>query len=152
MPQPKSGAANNSTTSSLDVAAALKSVVAPTTNVSTTAAPAKSDASVTTPVEDLTPKSEKIETTSSSTQPTTSIIELRLAPETSEMTVGEKRQFVVQLDSDAPLGLAVMMLRFDPRIIKINSVSAGKLFADSKSAPTLTQSMDQNGMLLVSLA
>ena len=77
---------------------------------------------------------------------------VQFPPEKSEMTVGEKRQFTVQLDSDTPLGLAVIMFKFDPRIIKINAVSAGKLFADSKSAPTLTQSTNQKGTLLISLA
>jgi LysM repeat protein len=68
------------------------------------------------------------------------------------MNVGEKRQLAVELNSAAPLGLAVVMMRFDPTVIKVNSVMAGKMFADAKSAPTLTQSTDQKGVLLVSVA
>ena len=152
MPQPKSTESNSSKTSALDVASAIKNIVSPTTNVSTTAANARQDSNVTAPVEDLAPKSEKPDAPVKTTEPTASVIELRLAPEKSEMTVGEKRQFTVQLDSDTPLGLAVVMFKFDPRIIKINAVSAGKLFADSKYAPTLTQSTNQKGTLLISLA
>jgi LysM repeat protein len=67
------------------------------------------------------------------------------------MNVGEKRQLAVELNSAAPLGLAVVMMRFDPTVIKVNSVTAGKMFADAKSAPTLTQSTEK-GVLLVSVA
>jgi LysM repeat protein len=152
MPQPKSASIAPQTdpaaAKSLDVATAIKNVVTPTTNVSTTAN-TKQDATVTAPVEDLAPKSEAPSPTNA---PLPSVIELRLAPEKTEMTVGEKRQFAVELKSEAPLGLAVLMMRFDPNVIKINSVAAGKMFADAKSAPSVTQSMDQKGVLLVSVA
>ena len=67
------------------------------------------------------------------------------------MRVGEKRQLAVQFKTGAPLGLAVLTLRFDPQVIKVNSVTAGSIFANVKTAPTLTQSVDKDGMLLVSL-
>src|SRR5260370_9778160 len=47
--------------------------------------------------------------------------------------------------------LAVIGLRFDPQVVKVKSVSAGSMFANVKTAPTLTQSIDEHGMLLVSL-
>ena len=46
----------------------------------------------------------------------------------------------------------MVTLRFDPHVIKISNVSAGGIFTNAKSAPVLTQSMDQNGMVLISLA
>jgi hypothetical protein len=46
----------------------------------------------------------------------------------------------------------VVTLRFDPHVLKINSVTAGGMFASAKTAPSLTQSIDPSGMLLVSLA
>jgi hypothetical protein len=68
------------------------------------------------------------------------------------MTVGEKRQFSVEFNSEVPLGLAVVMLRFDPNVIKINNITLGKLFADAKSVPTITKSSTEKGVFLVSLA
>jgi LysM repeat protein len=44
------------------------------------------------------------------------------------------------------------MLKFAPNVIKVNGVTPGKMFADSKAAPTLTQSMMQAGSLLISVA
>src|SRR5262249_45771465 len=45
-----------------------------------------------------------------------------------------------------------LTLRFDPNVIKIKPVSAGSIFANAKTAPNITQSIDDHGMLLVSLA
>ncbi len=57
----------------------------------------------------------------------------------------------MQFKSDAPLGMAVLTMRFDPNVIKIKSVSAGSIFSNTKVAPTLTQSIDAHGLMLVSL-
>jgi hypothetical protein len=45
-----------------------------------------------------------------------------------------------------------MMLRFDPKVLKVKAISIGELFASAKSAPTLTQSIDEHGMVLISVA
>ena len=44
-----------------------------------------------------------------------------------------------------------MTLRFDPKVMKINAISAGSLFANAKAAPAITQSIDEHGVLLVSI-
>lgn len=80
------------------------------------------------------------------------IVSLGLGPENQEMRVGEKRSLAVELKSEAGLGLAVITLKFDPRVIKINSISAGSLFAQAKSAPVISQSIDDKGMILLSIA
>jgi prepilin-type N-terminal cleavage/methylation domain-containing protein len=77
---------------------------------------------------------------------------LSFTPDQNNLKIGEKRQLALQVKSDAPLGLAVITLRFDPKILKISGVSAGSLFANVKNAPTVTQSIDEHGMLLVSIA
>ncbi|HLR06521.1 MAG TPA: cohesin domain-containing protein, partial [Pyrinomonadaceae bacterium] len=64
---------------------------------------------------------------------------------------GEKQQLTVQFKSDAPLGMAVLTMRFDPSVIKIKSVAAGSIFLNTKVAPTITQSIDEHGLMLVSL-
>ena len=135
----------------MDVATAIRNVVNSDANVSAASANAKETPKVTTPVEDLAPKS-TVTDTAKPAEKSPSVIELRINPEKNEMTVGEKRQFGVELNSEAPLGLAVVMLKFDPNIIKVNSVTPGKLFADTKAAPTLTQSTTPAGSLLISVA
>ncbi|HXM48410.1 MAG TPA: secretin N-terminal domain-containing protein [Pyrinomonadaceae bacterium] len=151
MPQPKALAANSPATQKMDVASALKSIVSPTTGVSGTSAGTKQDANLTPVVEGLAPKSEKTDTSAGSNELAAGVVELGLSPDQSEMRVGEKRQIALGVRTGAPLGLAVLTLRFDPRVVKINSVAPGGLFANAKTAPALTQSVDQNGMLLVSL-
>jgi general secretion pathway protein D len=150
LPQPKSDVPGQP--QSVDVASALKNIVSPKTNVAEISLTAKSEPNMTGTVEQLAPKSEKIDITASPNPPATSLTELRITSDNNEIVVGEKRQIAVEFKSEAPLGLAVVTLRFDPHVIKINGVSAGKIFADAKTAPALTQSTDQNGMLLVSLA
>jgi hypothetical protein len=156
VPQPKAASvsppAESNSAKSIDVATAIKNVVNPNTDVSTTAANAKENVNVTTPAEDLAPKSAVSEPPVKPIEPLPTVIELRLSPDKNEMTVGEKRQLTVELNSEAPLGLVVVMLRFDPNIIKVQSVTIGKLFADAKTAPTITQSTSDKGVLLVSLA
>jgi general secretion pathway protein D len=151
MPQPKTLAANSPAPQKMDVASALKSIVSPTTSVSGTSAGTKQDANVTSVVEGLAPKREKTDTSARSNELAAGVVELGLSPDQSEMRVGEKRQIALGVRTGSPLGLAVLTLRFDPRVIKINSVAPGGLFANAKTAPALTQSVDQNGMLLVSL-
>jgi hypothetical protein len=79
------------------------------------------------------------------------LIELSMNSGTADLKVGEKRQLAVQVKSEAPLGLALVTLRFDPKVLKINSITPGSLFANARTAPTLTQSLDERGMALISL-
>jgi general secretion pathway protein D len=123
--------------------------VSPTTGVSRTSAGNKQDATLSPVVEDLAPKSEKTETTARLTD---SVVELNLAAGQGDMRVGEKRQLALSIKTGAPVGLAVLTLRFDPHVMKVNSVTAGGIFANAKAAPAVTYSLDQNGMLLVSIA
>jgi hypothetical protein len=136
----------------IDVATAIKNVVNSDASVSTTSGSAKETPNVTAPVEDLKPKNTIADTTAKPGASSPAVIELRLNPDKNEMTVGEKRQFTVELNSETTLGLAVVMLRFDPNVIKINNVTLGKLFADAKSVPIITKSTTEKGAFLVSLA
>jgi general secretion pathway protein D len=154
MPQPKSSADTSQAAAAaptrMDAAGAIKSLVSPTTSLTGTAAGAQQDATLSPVVEQLSPKSP--ETSARPSELAAGLVELSLSPEQSEMRVGEKHQFALTLKTGAPLGLAVMTFRFDPHVIKVNSVTAGSLFANAKNAPALTQSIDPTGMLLVSLA
>ena len=155
MPQPKAASFAPQTpatdTKKIDVATAIKSVVTPATEVTATSATAKTEAKVTAPVEDLAPKP-AVTDASAKSAPQPAVIELGFASETTELTVGEKRQLSLELNSPAPLGVAVVMLRFDPGILKITNVTAGKILTDAKSGATISVMKNEGGVLLVSIA
>jgi hypothetical protein len=78
---------------------------------------------------------------------------LSLAPAGEVLTVGEKRKFAVELKSDVPLGMAMLALRFDPRVLTIRSVSAGSIYPNEKEIlPSITQSIDPAGVCLISIS
>jgi general secretion pathway protein D len=79
------------------------------------------------------------------------IARLNLANADEALKVGEKRRFAIELNSDVALSLAVMALRFNSKVVKINSVSHGTLFGGGK-VPMLTQSIDPNGVCLISIS
>jgi general secretion pathway protein D len=152
VPQPKSAAFTAQDVappkSTTDVATALQSIVTAPTNVATTNLSANQTTTIA-PASDLAPKSEVA--TAKMKDPESGVIELALDSGKDELKVGEKRLVAVQLKSDAPLGMALVTLRFDPKVLKINSITPGSLFANAKTAPTLTQSIDEHGMVLISL-
>jgi general secretion pathway protein D len=79
---------------------------------------------------------------------------LMLLPKLQEMRVGERRRIALLLKTDAPLGLAALTFKFDPRQVRISEVVVGNMFAASATGtvPVLTQSVDAKGILLVSVA
>jgi general secretion pathway protein D len=79
------------------------------------------------------------------------IVELTVTPQVQELRLGEKSSTSIGMISDAPLGLAVIALRFDPRVLKITNISPGALFAGATTLPTITKSIDEKGMLVVSI-
>src|SRR5260370_277122 len=93
MPQPKAAAPTNGTETALprkmDVASAIKSVVAPTTNVSSTTGSSKQDVALTPAVEQLAPKGEKIDTSAKANDLSVSMNELKLSPLTHELRLVE---------------------------------------------------------------
>jgi general secretion pathway protein D len=80
----------------------------------------------------------------------TSEAELRLVPELQQMRVGEKRRLALVLKTNAPLGMAVLTLRFDPRAVGVRAILPGNLFAGG-SPPAITQTVNPGGVLLISV-
>jgi hypothetical protein len=77
-----------------------------------------------------------------------------LLPTDDVLKVGEKRRYAVQLNSDMTLSLALLALRFDPKVVRVNAVTAGSLLgnqADGLGA-TFAQSVDANGVCLISIS
>jgi hypothetical protein len=84
---------------------------------------------------------------------TTRVARISFLPAEDELKIGEKRRYAVQLNSDVSLSLALLALRFDPRVVRINAVSAGSLLSEStNAAPALTQSVDPLGVCLISIS
>jgi general secretion pathway protein D len=154
VPQPKSAAIttaqNPPVTQSADVASALKNLVSSPANVSATSLTGKETPTVA-PVIDVAPKPDNSSASVKPLEPAASIIEVSLSPDKSELKVGEKQQLQLQVKSDAPLGMAIATLRFDPKVLKVTSISIGDLFINAKTPPALTQSVDEHGMILMSI-
>ncbi|MDT7777832.1 MAG: ral secretion pathway protein [Acidobacteriota bacterium] len=119
-----------------------------TAATTTTAAATTTPAATTTAAATTTPAS----SSTSSSATAESVAELLMLPEQQELKVGERRRVMVFLKTDAPLGLATATLRFDPKALAVRSVSQGGLAGDKALAPTLTQSVDPSGVLLVTVA
>ena len=78
--------------------------------------------------------------------------ELILVPEQMELKAGERRRLMMMLKTDAPLGLVAATLRFDPRAVAVRSVSGAVLSTDKAGAPLVNHTIDQKGVLVVSVA
>ena len=87
-----------------------------------------------------------------SAKPAVPMVQLSLLPEGDVMKVGEKRRYAVQLTSDVPLNLAVLALRFDPKVVKVHGVTAGSLLTAGEVAPLFTPSIDATGTCLISIS
>jgi general secretion pathway protein D len=75
--------------------------------------------------------------------------QLSLTPNEQSMRVRETRRFALELKSDVSVALAIIALRFDPKVVKVTAVSA----ADAGgAAPSFTQSLDPSGVCLISVS
>ncbi len=84
----------------------------------------------------------------------TRVAQLSLLPTGDVLKVGEKRRFAVHLNSDVPLNLALLALRFDPRVVKVHGLSAGSILpASGETAPLFTPVIDSTaGTCLISIS
>jgi hypothetical protein len=86
--------------------------------------------------------------------PGSRVVQLGFVPEGGDvMKVGEKRRYAIQLNSDVPLSLALVALKFDPKVVKINSISAGSILpATGDAAPLVTPVIDASGKCVVTIS
>ena len=68
------------------------------------------------------------------------------------MKVGEKRRYAIQLNSDVPLSLALLAIRFDPKVVKLQSVTAGSILPTTGEVPLFTPVIDPSGTCLISIS
>lgn len=81
------------------------------------------------------------------------VAQLSLLQGDDVMKVGEKRRYAIQLNSDVPLSLALLTLKFDPKVVKVHAVSAGNLLSTSgEGAPLFTPSIDAKGVCMISIS
>jgi general secretion pathway protein D len=84
---------------------------------------------------------------------TTRVAQLSLVPEGDVMKVGEKRHYAIQLDSDVPLSMALVSLKFDPKVVKIHALTAGSILPTTgETAPMFTPVIDATGTCLISIS
>ena len=87
------------------------------------------------------------------TSGTTRVAQISFLPSEDVLKVGETRRYAVQMSSDVSLSLALFALRFDPKVVKVTTISAGSLLGTAENAgPALTQSIDPNGVCLISIS
>ena len=81
------------------------------------------------------------------------VAQLSLVPEGDVMKVGEKRRYAIRLNSDVPLSLALVSLKFDPKVVKVHALSAGSLLSTTgETAPLFTPVIDASGTCLISIS
>ena len=84
----------------------------------------------------------------------TRVAQLSLLPAGDVLKVGEKRRYAVQLNSDVPLSLALLALRFDPKVVKVHGLTAGSILPNTgETAPLFTPVIDSvAGTCLISIS
>jgi general secretion pathway protein D len=81
------------------------------------------------------------------------VAQLSFEPTGDVLKVGEKRRYAIQLNSEVPLSLALLALRFDPKVVKVHALTAGTLIGTSTdAAPIFTPSIDVSGVCLISIS
>jgi general secretion pathway protein D len=104
----------------------------------------------------LTSLPKPIETSVSAVSAPIKVSQIALVTGEEGLKVGEKRWLTVKLNSDTPLALGTIALRFDPKVVKITAVSAGTLLAKvnegSEPGASVTQSINPMGICLVSIS
>jgi general secretion pathway protein D len=70
---------------------------------------------------------------------------LTLEPQTNSKS--NKRRIALMIDANNPLGMASVMLHFDPKMIAIRNIANGDLFAGDK-APVINQLPTPDGIIL----
>jgi len=82
------------------------------------------------------------------------VAQLSLLEGDTVMKVGEKRRYAVQLNSDVPLSLALLTLKFDPKVVKVHAVTAGDLLSSltEDATPLFTPSIDAKGVCMISIS
>ena len=99
----------------------------------------------------LTSSLKPIETSTSFARNGSPKAQMNLTGGVAPFKAGEKRQMAIELKTDLPVGLAVLMLRFDPKVVKVAAINPGTLLPPGHTA-SLSQSVDPKGVYMFSLS
>src|SRR5205085_12039461 len=76
-----------------------------------------------------------------------------LLPDGDVLKIGEKRSYEIQLNSDVPLSLALVALKFSPKVVEVNALTAGDILPTSgDAAPVFTPVIAATGTCLISIS
>jgi general secretion pathway protein D len=101
----------------------------------------------------LTSPPKAVNTSLNTTSGSYRVARISFLPIEDVLKVGEKRRYAIQLSSDVSISLALLALRFDPKVVRINTVLPGSLLtSQTDAAPALTQSIDASGVCLISIS
>lgn len=85
-------------------------------------------------------------------EPTLPVAEARLMAEGQEMRVGQKQRIALVLISKEKLGNTLARLHFDPRFLAVRGISQGPWADGAQTAPTIMQSIDPAGMIMLAIS
>jgi general secretion pathway protein D len=82
------------------------------------------------------------------------VVQLGFVPEGGDvMKIGEKRRYAIQLNSEVPLSLALVALKFDPKVVKVNAITAGSILpATGEAVPTVTPVIAASGKCVITVS
>jgi hypothetical protein len=82
----------------------------------------------------------------------TRVAQLSFLPQGDVMKIGEKRRYAIQLNADVPLSLALVALKFDPKVVKVNAITAGSILPTTgEAAPLITPVIDPSGSCVITI-
>jgi general secretion pathway protein D len=92
--------------------------------------------------------------TSLETQPVGGrVVQLGFVPAGGVMKIGDKQRYAIQLSSDVPLSLALVALKFDPKVVKVTAITAGSILpATGEAVPTVTPVIDASGKCVITVS
>jgi general secretion pathway protein D len=85
--------------------------------------------------------------------PGSRVVQIGFVPEGDVMKIGEKRRYAIQFNSDVPLSLALLAMKFDPKVVKVNSITAGTILPTvGDAAPLITPVVDASGKCVITIS
>ncbi len=72
--------------------------------------------------------------------------QLTFGPADQSMKVGDTRRFALDVKSNVPLAMAIVALRFDPKVVKVKAIGL------EGSSAMINQSTDPSGVCLISIS
>ncbi len=110
-----------------------------------------SDTVVTSDSANKTPLANAVENAvNNATKTTENTVNLSLALD-NQVTQGNKRRVALMMDTNAPLGMASLAVRFDPKAIVIKGITFGNMFENEKNAPAIAPFITPDGVLLLNI-